>query len=338
MLVNYILELVQGFPLEAWDGRQSVLGYNGLTNAPATFQRLMDTVLRVLHWEKSLVYLDDIIVLGPTFEETLENLRCVMRRLKAAGLKLKASKCYWFQCSVKYLGKIVSSHLTRKSVRFSWDQSCQNAYERFKSMLVTAPVLAYPKAEEQYILDTDASNHAIGAVLSQMQDGEERVIAYASKALHGGQENYCTTKRELLAAVAFVEHFRYFLFGTHFTIRTDHASLKWLRNFKNIDSMLARWLATLEKYHYESVHRKGSQHSNADALSRLPLRKCPREDCPRRTVQVCPITARPEPAETDGWLLGRTNQELSQWQRNDPVLSKVIKWLESSPERPKNAA
>ena len=114
--------------------------------------------------------------------------------------------------------------LTKKSVRFSWDQSCQDAFESLKFKLVTAPVLAYPKAEGQYILDTDASNHAIGAVLSQVQDGEERVIAYASKALHGGQKNYCTTKRELLAAVAFVEHFRYFLYGTHFTIRTYHAS------------------------------------------------------------------------------------------------------------------
>ena len=262
----------------------------GLTNAPATFQRLMDTVLRGLQWEKCLVCLDDIIVFGPTFDETLENLRCVSQRLKAAGLKLKASKCHWFQRSVKYPGHIVSSEriacdpdkievvqawpepttvtqvrqflgfasfyrkfipnfseiaqpltkLTRKSVRFSWDQSCQDAFESLKSKLVTAPVLAYPKAEPQYILDMDASNHAIGAVLSQVQDGEERVIAYASKALHGGQENYCTTKRELLAAVAFVEHFRYFLYGTHFTIRTDHASLKWLRNFKNIDGMLAR--------------------------------------------------------------------------------------------------
>ena len=223
--------------------------------------------------------------------------------------------------------------LTRKSVRFSWDQSCQDAFESLKSKLVTAPVLAYHNAEGQYILDTDASGHAVGAVLSQVQDGEERVIAYASKALHGGQENHCTTKRELL-----VEHFRCFLYGTHFTIITDHASLKCLRNFKNIGGMLARWLATLEKYDYQFVHRKGSQHSNADALSCLLLRKCPREDCPQCTLQVCPITARPEPAETDEWLLGWTNQELSQWQRNDPVLSKVIKWLESSPERPKNAA
>ena len=69
----------------------------GLLNAPATFQRLMDHVLRGLQWEKCLVYLDDIIIFGKTFNETLGNLRCVMKRLKTAGLKLKASKCQWFR-------------------------------------------------------------------------------------------------------------------------------------------------------------------------------------------------------------------------------------------------
>ena len=64
----------------------------GLTNAPATFQRLMDTVLRGLQWEKCLVYLDDIIVFGPTFDETLENLRCVMQRLKAGRFKTQSIK------------------------------------------------------------------------------------------------------------------------------------------------------------------------------------------------------------------------------------------------------
>ena len=81
----------------------------GLSNVPATFQRLMDHVLRGLQWEKCLVYLDDIIIFGKTFDETLGNLRCVMKRLKTAGLKLKASKCQWFWKSVKYLGHIFSA-------------------------------------------------------------------------------------------------------------------------------------------------------------------------------------------------------------------------------------
>ena len=81
----------------------------GLSNAPATFQRSMDHVLRGLQWEKCLVYLDDIITFGKTFDETLGNLRCVMKRLKTAGLKLKASKCQCFRKSIKYLDHIVSA-------------------------------------------------------------------------------------------------------------------------------------------------------------------------------------------------------------------------------------
>ena len=83
-----------------------------------------------------------------------------------------------------------------------------------------------------FILDTEESNHGIGAVLSQVQNGEEKVITYASRALGKSQLNYCTTKKELLAVVTYVEHFQQHLHGIHFVVRTDHASLKWLKNFK----------------------------------------------------------------------------------------------------------
>ena len=219
-------------------------------------------------------------------------------------------------------------------MQFNWSQDCQKAFDSLKEKLASPPVLAYPKDEGEYILDTDASNHAIGAVLSQIQNGEERVISFVSRALCGGQQNYCTTKRELLAVVTFVEHFRYFLYGQHFTIRSDHASLKWLRNFKNIDGLLARWLATLEKYDYTIIHRKGPQHANADGLSRLPARKCPRNDCPQCTMKVYSVTARQQADETDECLRGWSNQDLFDWQREDPAMKKIIGWLETSSERP----
>ena len=238
---------------------------------------------------------------------------------------------------VSEIAKLITN-LTKKSVRFAWTNQCQNAFENLKAKSVSAPVLAYPQAEGEYILATDDSNYAVGAVLSQIQNGEDRVIAYASKALHGGQENYCTTKKELFAAVTFVEHFRYYLSGNHFVIRRDHVSLKWLQNFKNIDGLLARWLATLEKYNYEIVHRKGPQHQNADALSRIPVRKCPLDDCPQCTLKVCPIAALPAADDADEWLEGWTEGELYDWERADPVLTRIITWLETSPERQKSAA
>ena len=88
-------------------------------------------------------------------------------------------------------------------------------------------MLSYPKRRVDYtfILDTDASLYAIGAVLSQLQDGQERVLAYASKTLSDAQRAYCTTKWELLAVVYFTKHFQQYLAGQHFKLRTDHASL-----------------------------------------------------------------------------------------------------------------
>ena len=354
----------------------------GLTNAPATFQRLINTVLKGLQWQRCLVYLDDI-VFGKDISETLANLRMVMERLKAAGLKLKASKCQWFKCSVKYLEHVVSArgiecdpdkiqavkdrpvprtvthvrqflgfaasyhkfishfseiaqpltNLTKKSVRFYWDGKCQHAFETLKQLLVTASVLAYPTDEGDYVLDTDASNYAMGAVLSQVQNGEERVIAYASQKLSHTQQNYCTTKKELLAVVTFVEDFRYYLYGRPFTIHTDLASLRWLRNFKTADGMLAQWLTKFERYNYTFVHRKGSQHTNADALPRIPTRKCPRADCTQYTRDVCPISTElpagpPESLnlipDQNEWLEEWTLEELQHWQRADTAISQVI--------------
>ena len=80
----------------------------GLANSPKTFERLMELALAGLQWERCLIYLDDVIVFGKTFEETIENLRLVFDRFRDANLKLKPSKCTFFQNEVKYLGHIVS--------------------------------------------------------------------------------------------------------------------------------------------------------------------------------------------------------------------------------------
>ena len=91
---------------------------------------------------------------------------------------------------------------------------------------MSAPVLGYPGPKLQYILDTDASVVGIGVVLSQIPKGEERVIAYYSKTLAPPKFNYYVTHRELSAVVNAVKHFRPYLYGTKFKLRTDHASLR----------------------------------------------------------------------------------------------------------------
>ena len=94
--------------------------------------------------------------------------------------------------------------------------------------------MAYPDPKEAYILDTDASNEGIGAVLSQVVVGKERVISYASRALHKTEKNYCVTRKELLAMVVFLKQFRQYLYGQKFTVRTDHGALRWLLNFREL--------------------------------------------------------------------------------------------------------
>ncbi|KAL5502336.1 hypothetical protein EMCRGX_G009089 [Ephydatia muelleri] len=116
-------------------------------------------------------------------------------------------------------------------------------------------LLPYPDYSKRFILDTDASNYGIGAVLSQISnDGSECVIAYASRSLSRQEQRYCVTRRELLAIVEFVQHFRQYLLGRQFTLRTDHGSLVWVRNFKEPEGQLARWLERLEEYDFSVIH------------------------------------------------------------------------------------
>src|SRR5437867_4229034 len=163
--------------------------------------------------------------------------------------------------------------LTGKNSRFVWTEDCEIAFEALKQCLVSSPVLAMPSDHGEYRLDTDASNVAIGAVLSQVQGGEERVIAYASRTLSRSERNYCVTRRELLAVVHFAKQFRSYLLGREFLIRTDHSALRWLKLTPEPIGQQARWLERLEEFTYKIEHQPGHKHTNADALSRRPSRQ-----------------------------------------------------------------
>ena len=176
---------------------------------------------------------------------------------------------------------------------FQWTTECNEAYEELRKRMISAPVMAYPMEEGMYILDTDASAFAIGAVLSQLQQDDaelkdtdkpvvERVIAYGSRSLQGREQRYCTRRRELLAIVEFVKHFKPYLWGREVLIRTDHASLKYIKTQNNPDDQFARWVERLEEVRYTIEIRKGVKHCNADGLSRLPSTTCAGKRC------ICP--------------------------------------------------
>jgi len=170
-----------------------------------------------------------------------------------------------FSSEAKPLFKLTENH-----TKFIWTDSCQKAFISLKRVLISSPVLSFPIEEEEFILDTDASNHGLGAVLSQKQEGKEKVIAYFSRVLNKSERNYCVTRRELLAIVSSIKSFHHYLYGRKFLIRTDHVSLRWLMSFKELEGQLARWLERLQQYEFEIVHRKGELHRNADGLSRRP--------------------------------------------------------------------
>lgn len=293
----------------------------GLKNAPATFQRVMDSVLCGLQGERCFVYLDDIVVFASSLQEHQQKLEEVFYRLRKYQLKVQPDKCEFLRREVAYLGHIISNEgvkpnpdkikaveefpvpksckdikaflgltgyyrrfipnfskltkpltsLLKKDVPFIWGESQQMAFEQCKQLLINPPILQYPDFTKEFILTTDASMSAIGAILSQGEIGKDLPISYASRTLNKAESNYSTIERELLAIVWAVKHFRPYLFGRRFKIVTDHKPLTWLFSIKDPGSRLVRWRLKLEEFEYEVVYKAGKNNTNADALSRLPV-------------------------------------------------------------------
>ena len=368
----------------------------GLVNAPATFERLMETVLRGLQWEECLIYMDDIIVAGNSISQCLECLEHVFQRLMEAGLKLKPTKCSFFQKMVQFLGHLVSENgietdpekiavvrnwpvpvttkqvrsflglcsyyrrfinkfadiarplhkLTEKTTIFEWTVSCQQAFDLLKQMLTSAPILSYPQQQGQLILDTDASQEAVGAVLSQVQDNLERVLGYFSKSLSKTERDYCVTRKELLAVVMALKHFHPYLYGRKVILRTDNSAVSWMRSLKAPSGQTARWLERVAEYNLEVTHRAGKSHGNADALSRLPCSSCKHQQCLNQEVireegdnmgvedMQIRVTTRQQAgqcAPTDesffpnqGWLQGWEVEKIRQSQLEDSVIGPFL--------------
>ena len=293
----------------------------GLCSAPATFQKLMNVVLKTENWTNCVIYLDDILIFGRTVKEHNERLERVLNRIDEAGLKMAPKKCFFLRKEIKYLGHVIDENgirtdedklgviknwlkpqcvkelqeflglcgyyrrfikdfagitqplyqLLKKDSKFEWNDLAAASFHKLKTSLMSPPVLSLPCKEGKYVLDTDASFGAIGAVLSQIQNGEERVIAYASRILTKAQRKYCITRKELLAIYVFVKKFKHYLYGKKFIVRTDHVALKWLLNWDSPNtSQYCIWKAELEIFEMEIEYRKGKEHINADAISRFP--------------------------------------------------------------------
>lgn len=273
--------------------------------------------------------------------------------------------CNYYRRFVPHFAAIAGplNRLLAKGTEFTWGPEQQQAFEELKNRLLNTPVLAYPERDGIFILDTDASDSSIGAVLSQEQSGEERVVSYASSQLEPAQQRYCVTRRELLAVVRYTRMFRHYLLGKKFVLRTDHSSLTWLFRFKAPQGQLARWLEELSQYDFAIEHRAGRKHGNADAMSRLDVDDPDRCDCYRAGQDpsslpcagcshcvrlheqwerfdsdvdyVVPIAIRRSTVEqansasdlVSPWLLDLTPAELLVKQMDDDVLKVLHQWM-----------
>ena len=346
----------------------------GVSSAPGIFQRIMDSLLADI--PGVVVYMDDILVTGPTESDHLAALEEVLSRLEKAGLRLRKTKCQFMVSSVTYLGYTVDSeglHPTPEKVRaiteapsprnvtelksylgllsyysrflpkistilaplylllrhdtpWHWKAKQQAAFLESKQLLTSSRLLIHFNPKFEIVLACDASSYGIGAVLAhRLPDGTEKPIAFASRSLSSAEKNYSQIEKEGLACVFGVKRFHSYLFGHHFTLYTDHKPLLTLFSehqavSSQASARIQRWALTLAMYEYTLVFRSTTDHSNADAMSRLPLPEKP-DHTPipvelvllAETLEEAPITA----------------THIRLWTRRNPVLSQVLQCIQS---------
>ena len=163
------------------------------------------------------------------------------------------------------LNKLIGTNST-----FIWTEVEEEAFQKLKQILIAAPMLNFPDYSVPFIVQTDACDDGLGAVLSQVVRLQERVIEYRSRVLQPAEKPWPVREKEALAIIYACETFRPYLYGTKFTIETDHHSLQWLMKAK-APARLVRWALRLSEFDFEIKYKKGSNNGNADGLSRNPI-------------------------------------------------------------------
>ncbi|MGH7240308.1 MAG: pol polyprotein, partial [Candidatus Saccharimonadales bacterium] len=292
----------------------------GLMNAPATFQSLMQHVLRERLYQGVVVFIDDFLIYTKTENEHLEMLEWVFAQLRKHQLYGAIDKCEFMREEVEILGhrlnkdgiktqpakieaikswptptsvkdvrsflglanyyrKFVSGFsriagplhkLVEKKNKWEWGTEQEKSFVALKEALSAAPTLIIPSIDKAFTLTTDASQFAIGAVLSQEKDGVQQPIAFLSHRMSSAERNYPTHEQELLAIVQSLKEWRYYLLGAKkpIVVHTDHRSLQYLSTQPELSKRQQRWMETLHEYRLSVKYKPGSHNVVADALSR----------------------------------------------------------------------
>jgi hypothetical protein len=209
-----------------------------------------------------------------------------VQAVKEAPVPTNISKLKSYLGLINFYGKFLPHlssvleplyRLLHKNQTWKWGTEQTKEFERSKNLLQSSTVLVHYDPKKKLLVTCDASPR-VGTVLShEMEDGTEKPIAFASRTLTAAEKKYSQLDKEGLAMVFAVKKFHQFLYGWHFTIYTDHKPL--LRIFSSecaipqmASSRIQRWALTMSTYEYDVIFRPGKENSNADALSRLPLK------------------------------------------------------------------
>ena len=211
-----------------------------------------------LNWEKCHFMVEKGIVLG--------------HKISAVGLEVDQAKIYMidtltppttvkgvrsflrhvgiYRRFIKDFSKIARplSRLLEKDTKFDFDDACKFSFEEINARLVIAPIMATPNWNKFFEIMCDASDFSMGAILGQRIEKTLRAIYYASKTFNEAQENYSTTKKEMLAVIFACEKFRPYILGFHVIVHTDHASIKYLVAKKDVKPRLIRWVLLLQEF------------------------------------------------------------------------------------------
>ena len=229
--------------------------------------------------------------------------------------------CWYYKRHIQGFTELAAPlyELATKGTDIEWTEQRHEAFGQLKNALTSARIMGFPREDGLWYLDTDASDVGTGAVLSQVQDEEERVIAYVSKSLEGSEQRYCTARKELLAVVRALKHFKCYLYEQKITVRTDSSAVCWLHRSKDPVGQPARWIEVIDTFDITFQHRPGRKHGNADALSRYPCRQCG-GDCETPVKAVRAVT-RSQRCE-----LGWTPEEMAARQDADPNIGPIMRW------------
>jgi len=253
-----------------------------------------------------------------TDDNKIESIRGFERPKCIKKLRSFLGLCNYYRKFIKSYAKIARNLEAmcgnNNKDKLVWTEECENGFNELKNALIKTPILVYPDYKKEFILDTDASFDTIGAVLSQQDEhGNERVIAYGSHSMSKHEIGYCITRKELLAIYYFTQHFKHYLYGKRFVLRTDHKALTFMLTTKKpITAQFQTWINFLSSLDMDIKYRKGSEHSNADALSRDKCGHCTQ-------CMGSHIDAKTEKIKTRLLALS-TNSPDKQWQEdNDEI-------------------